>query len=149
MTERVPLGPVDAIPDDRCIAAADGRIVVVRVGAEVRAYRNRCLHQDAPLAGGWVRRGVLSCPLHFWRYDVATGRLRSGPGGGGDGGRGDGGACLDRFEVELVDGHAVALVPDEPAPMSLREQLLARAADYDRDTEYRRTIATDDPAPPA
>ncbi len=137
MTERIALGPVAAIPADECIAAADDRIVVVRVGDDVRAFRNRCLHQDAPLAGGWVRRGVLSCPLHFWRYDVSTGRVRGGTG------------CLDRFDVEIVDGDAFAFVPDDPHPMSLREQLLARAADYDRDAEYRRAVAADDTPEPA
>lgn len=121
---RVPLGPVAALADDRCLAIADGRAVVVRVGDEVRAYRNRCLHQDAPLAGGWVRDGVLSCPLHFWRYDVATGALR------------DGARCLDRFEVEYDGGEAYAVIPDEPPRRSLRDELLDRARTYDRDVAF-------------
>jgi nitrite reductase/ring-hydroxylating ferredoxin subunit len=124
--DRVALGPVAEIPTDRCLATADGRVVVVRVGDQVCAYRNRCLHQDSPLDGGWVRRGVLSCPLHFWRYDVATGQHR------------DGGGRLERFEVEVVDGEAYVLLPPEPRPTSLREELLARAADYDRADAYRR-----------
>ena len=58
----VPIGRLDDVPTDRCIAVADGRAVAVRVGDEVCAYRNRCLHQDSPLAGGWVRDGVLMLP---------------------------------------------------------------------------------------
>lgn len=127
---RVSLGPVSGIPEDECVAAGDGRAVVVRVGDEVLAYRNRCLHQDAPLAGGWVRDGVLSCPLHFWRYDVATGCPR------------DGNRCLERFEVvaEVIDGTRVAvlLLPDEAPPRSLREELLERARTYDRSQAFDR-----------
>jgi nitrite reductase/ring-hydroxylating ferredoxin subunit len=137
MSDRIAIGPVDAIPNDRAVAVAGDRAVVLRIDGDddssgVRAFRNRCLHQDAPLADGWVRRGVLSCPLHFWRYDATTGRLRGGT------------ACLDRFEVEVVDGQAFVLVPDDPPELSLREQLLARAAGYDRETEYRRAMQADD-----
>lgn len=124
--DRVPLGRVDEIPTDHCIAAAGDRVVVVRVGDDICAYRNRCLHQDAPLAGGWVRSGVLSCPLHFWRYDVASGEHRNGDG------------RLPRFEVEVVGDEAYVLVPRVTEPLSLRQQLLARARDYDRATAFQR-----------
>lgn len=119
------MGPVAAVPADVCVAVADGRAVVVRVGDEVHAYHNRCLHQDSPLAGGWVRDGVLQCPQHFWRYDVATGDLRNGVG------------CLDRCPVEYDGGDAFVVVPDEPARRSLRDELLERARTYDRDAAFR------------
>lgn len=113
-----------ALPDDSCVPVGDGRAVALRVGDEVCVYRNRCLHQDSPLAGGIVRNGVLSCPMHFWRYHAATGRLV--------GTRRD----LERFPVEVVDGEAYAMLPDPPAPTSLRERLLERAREYDRDAAY-------------
>lgn len=122
---RVPIGRVDDLPDDACVSVADGRVVVVRLGDEVRAYRNRCLHQDSPLAGGWVRDGVLSCPLHFWRYDVATGELRNGDG------------CLERYPVEYHGGMANVILPDAEPPRSLRDELLERARTYDRDVAFR------------
>lgn len=122
---RVPIGPVRDIPDDRCIAVAEGRVVVVRFGDEVRAYRNRCLHQESPLAEGWVRDGVLSCPLHFWRYDVATGELRNGLG------------CLERYAIEYEGGIAHVIVPEDAPARSLREELLERARSYDRDAAFR------------
>jgi toluene monooxygenase system ferredoxin subunit len=122
---RIPVGPVVAVPADRCIAIAGGRAVIVRVGDEVRAYRNRCLHQESPLAGGWVRDGVLSCPLHFWRYDAATGELRNGDG------------CLERYDVEHTNGEAVVELPEERPSRSLRDELLDRARTYDRDAAFR------------
>lgn len=122
---RVAIGRVGAIPEDGCVAVADGQVVVVRLGDEVRAYRNRCLHQDSPLAGGWVRDGVLSCPLHFWRYDVASGELRNGVG------------CLERYPVEYDDAGAHVILPDVQPPRSLRDELLERARTYDRDAAFR------------
>ncbi len=117
---RVALGPVTAIPDDHCEAVGGGRAVVVRVGDSVCAYRNRCAHQDAALAGGIVRGGVLSCPLHFWRYHVDTGQLIGSR------------QRLDSYPVTIVDGEAFVELPDPPPPKSMREQLLERARAYDR-----------------
>jgi nitrite reductase/ring-hydroxylating ferredoxin subunit len=128
---RVPLGPVAAVPDDACIAIGEGRAIVFRIGDTVCAYRNRCLHQDSPLAGGIVRNGVLSCPLHFWRYHADTGRLV--------GTRRD----LQRYAVDIVDGEAFVELPDPPPPKSLREQLLERAQGYDRDAAYAAARTAD------
>ena len=121
---RVPVGPVADVPDDRCVAVGDGQVVVVRVGGELRAFENRCLHQDSLLAGGIVRNGVLSCPLHFWRYRVADGSLIGSK------------RSLPRFPIDVVAGEAFVLVPDAPPPGSIREQLLDRARTYDRDAAW-------------
>ena len=130
---KVEIGHLDEIPSESCIAVAGGRAVAVRVGDSVCAYQNRCLHQDAPLAGGWVRGGVLSCPLHFWRYNVATGRQigRS--------------VSLPSYPVEIVDGHVVIELPDEGPRLSLREQLLQRAQSYDRDAAWEHDVRGTDP----
>lgn len=121
---RVPIGPVASVPTDACSAIGDGSAVVVRVGDEVCAYRNRCIHQDSPLAGGIVRNGVLSCPLHFWRYRAGSGELIGTR------------RRLERFPVVVVDGEAFVELPDAPPSMSLRDRLLARASGYDRDTAF-------------
>jgi nitrite reductase/ring-hydroxylating ferredoxin subunit len=126
----VDAGPVDDLPSDRCVPVGDGRAVVVRTAGEVVAFPNRCLHQASPLDGGWVRDGVLSCPLHFWRY-----RLDGSLIGGGDGDR------LERLPVTVVDGAVQVEVPDPPAATSLRERLLARARDYDRAEAYATRVA--------
>jgi nitrite reductase/ring-hydroxylating ferredoxin subunit len=128
VTVRIDAGPAADIPSDRCVAVGDGAVVVVRVGDVVRAFRNRCLHQDSPLAEGWVRGGVLTCPQHFWRYGVDDGAHMGGRG------------CLDRFDTDIVDGHVVVIVPDPAPPLSLREQLLARASTYDRDAAHRADV---------
>jgi apoptosis-inducing factor 3 len=122
---RVPVGPVAGMPDDRCVAIGDGRVVVVRVNGELRAFQNRCLHQDSSLDGGTVRNGVLSCPLHFWRYRVEDGSLIGSQ------------RSLPRYPIDVVNGEAFVLVPDPPPERSLREQLLDRAHTYDRDQAWQ------------
>lgn len=128
---RIDAGHLDRLPVDRCVSIGDGSAVVVRTADGVVAFANRCLHQDSPLGGGWVRDDVLSCPLHFWRYRVDDGSLI---GGGVD-------DVLERFPVSIADGEVCVDVPDPPPRTSLREQLLARARTYDRAGAYARRVA--------
>jgi nitrite reductase/ring-hydroxylating ferredoxin subunit len=111
--------------EQTCVAVGDGTAVVVRVGDTVKAFRNRCLHQDSPLADGWVRDGVLSCPLHFWRYRVSDGTNIGTA------------VALDEFDVRIIDGEAFVEVPDPQPARTLREQLLDRARTYDRDAAWQ------------
>lgn len=121
---RVRVGPIGDVPDTECVAIADGRAVVVRVGDELRAFENRCVHQESPIAGGIVRNGVLSCPLHFWRYHVDDGTLIGSS------------RSLQRFPIEVVRGEAFVLLPDPEPDVPLRRRLLARAQQYDRDRAW-------------
>jgi HAD superfamily hydrolase (TIGR01509 family) len=123
----VAVGPLADIPLDRCLAVGDGRAVVARVGEEVVAFENRCLHQDSPLAGGQIRQGTLTCPLHFWRY-----RLPSGVHVGGEG-------RLTAYPVTVVDGVVHVEVP-EATNLSFRERMLAHAAAWDRDAAPRSPV---------
>jgi nitrite reductase/ring-hydroxylating ferredoxin subunit len=122
---RVRVGPLADVPDDHCIAVGDGRAVVVRVGGELRAFENRCLHQNSLLEGGIVRNGVLSCPLHFWRYRVDDGSLIGSK------------RSLPRFPIAIVNGEAWVLVPDPEPDIPLRQRLLDRASEYDRDEAWQ------------
>lgn len=121
----VPAGRLADLPTGTCVAVADGAAVVVRTDDSVVAFVNRCLHQDSPLTGGWVRDGVLSCPLHFWRYRVEDGSHIGG--------------CdrLAQLPVHVTDGEVHVDVPAPEPSGSLREALLARARTYDRDREWR------------
>jgi nitrite reductase/ring-hydroxylating ferredoxin subunit len=124
---RVRVGRLADLPDRRCVAIDDGRAVVVRVGEVVHAFANECLHQASPLAGGWVLGGVLVCPLHFWRYDVADGACRNGSG------------RLATHRVTIADGEVVVELPNRTDATSLRDRLLERARNYDRDEAWRST----------
>lgn len=115
------MGHVADVPTDRCIVIADGAAIVVRVGEEVVAFPNRCLHQDSPLADGMVFGGRLTCPLHFWHYDLPSGEHIGRMG------------ALQRYPVTVgPDGEVVVTMPDPQPAMSMREQMLAHAREWDR-----------------
>ena len=48
-------------------------ILLCHADGEVFALENRCTHQQAPLSGGRIRRGHVSCPLHGVRFTLRTG----------------------------------------------------------------------------
>jgi len=49
-------------------------VVVVRIGDEIVATAGVCPHEDVGLAGASLDHGVLTCPGHGYRFDLATGR---------------------------------------------------------------------------
>jgi nitrite reductase/ring-hydroxylating ferredoxin subunit len=58
-------------------------VVMINDWGKFFACENCCPHQGSPMLGGVVRNGIISCPRHGWRYDLASG------------------ACLDHPEVVL------------------------------------------------
>ena len=50
------------------------KIILVNVEGEVRAYRDRCPHQEWPLSDGDLDGDVLTCINHMWEFDAVTGR---------------------------------------------------------------------------
>lgn len=119
---RVDLGEAASLGEGEARATiVDGRpIAVWRVDGALRAYSGACLHRGGPLAEGHVRDGIVTCPLHWWRYDLRTGALRGAPG-----------ARLAAYPVGEVGGRIVVEVPaaeDRPAEAtSIRLWLLRRA----------------------
>jgi nitrite reductase (NADH) small subunit len=49
-------------------------VAVVRLGERLHALDGTCPHAGGPLGEGEVADGTLSCPLHGWAFDLATGR---------------------------------------------------------------------------
>ncbi|HYI92265.1 MAG TPA: Rieske 2Fe-2S domain-containing protein [Bryobacteraceae bacterium] len=75
MTE-IDLGPVVAIPpgEGRTIEAQGRKIAVFHTRAGgVFAVQAECPHRGGPLADGLVGGTTLICPLHSWKFDLATG----------------------------------------------------------------------------
>ncbi len=109
-------------------------VAVFDVGGELVALEDRCLHRGGSLSSGLVRDGTVTCPEHFWRYELATGRRVGAPW-----------LCLRRHRVER-DGEGIRVaMPATPtacqvgpaaggsAPRSsMREMLLRHAREWER-----------------
>ena len=96
MTDWIEIGRLADIPrrGARCVATPAGRIAVFRtMEDEVFALENRCAHKGGPLAEGIVHGAAVTCPLHNWVFDLATGKAL-----GADEGQ------VRTFPVEVVDG---------------------------------------------
>lgn len=112
----VPAGSVDD-PTPRRVEGPHGVAALVSVHDGVPfAVADRCLHKGASLAGGVVHGTVITCPSHWWRYDLCTGVRQGQPD-----------QALATFPCRVNDDGTVDVgLPSTPAP-SLRETLLAHA----------------------
>ena len=69
-------GSLDAIPqgEGRTFALGGRRVAVFRTRAgEVYATQASCPHREGPLADGLMGGRSIVCPLHGYKFDLATG----------------------------------------------------------------------------
>lgn len=72
----------------------DREIGLYQIDGEFFAIDDICTHMRARLSDGYVKDDVIECPLHFGRFDIATGKAVSAP-------------CkidLDAYPVRVVEG---------------------------------------------
>ncbi|MEN8175332.1 MAG: nitrite reductase small subunit NirD [Pseudomonadota bacterium] len=60
---------------------------------QVFALRDACPHQGGPLSQGIVHGGTVTCPLHNWKIDLASGEAQ-GPDEG----------CTNSYPVKVENG---------------------------------------------
>lgn len=92
----VEIGRIEQIPvrGARCVKTPAGKIAVFRTAEnQVYAIENRCPHKGGPLSEGIVHGGSVTCPLHNWVFDLATGEAQ-----GADEGQ------VRTFAVNVIDG---------------------------------------------
>ena len=76
MTQWIEIGTLDDIPrlGSRVVRTAAGDIAVFRANDdEVFALDDRCPHKGGPLSQGIVHGRSVTCPLHNWVIDLASG----------------------------------------------------------------------------
>jgi nitrite reductase (NADH) small subunit len=76
MTRWIDVGPLSAIPPRgaRKLRTEMGCVAVFRTADDaVYALDNACPHKRGPLAEGIVHGHAVTCPLHNWVIDLATG----------------------------------------------------------------------------
>jgi nitrite reductase (NADH) small subunit len=87
---------IDDIPllGSRIIERTDGNIAVFRTAAaSVFALLDRCPHKGGPLSMGIVHGETVTCPLHSWNIDLASGEAKAPDVG-----------CARRYPVKVDDG---------------------------------------------
>ena len=82
-TERYDLGSIDRIPpgEGQTFLVAGREIAVFRTRGtdHVHATQARCPHKAGLLADGIVGDGKVICPLHSYKFDLATGTPLGNP----------------------------------------------------------------------
>jgi nitrite reductase/ring-hydroxylating ferredoxin subunit len=71
-----PLGNVDDIEvgDKREVTLPNGKwVLLIKTQGGLRACCVDCPHQATPLAEGSIEGNILTCPLHFWQWNIDTG----------------------------------------------------------------------------
>lgn len=80
----------------------DCQVAVFNVDDKLYAVNNICPHQHAPvIADGYIEDCTVTCPLHGWVYDLATGKAIGGN------------SRLKTYEI-FLDGENVMLERPEP-----------------------------------
>jgi nitrite reductase (NADH) small subunit len=76
MADWIEIAKFEDIPRQgaRVIEFDTARVAVFRTATdEIFAVRDKCPHRGGPLSQGIVHGGKVTCPLHNWKIDLATG----------------------------------------------------------------------------
>ena len=79
------------------------RVALFNVDGSIRAVDGTCPHRGGPLGEGLLKGSVVTCPWHFWQFDVVSGQAPGLPD-----------ACIERYSVRvegndiLVEARALA-----------------------------------------
>ena len=76
MSNWIEIAKLEDIPPlgSRVVKTPDADIAVFRTrDDEVFALRDACPHENGPLSQGIVHGTTVTCPLHNWRIDLASG----------------------------------------------------------------------------
>lgn len=105
------------------VEVGEAAIALFNTGDGLFAVDNRCAHRGGPISKGWVAGGVVTCPWHWWRYELATGqRLASDR------------IQLRTYPVKVRDDVIVVQAPDvAEKTSSIRDTLLDHARQWSRD----------------
>ncbi|MEZ5934064.1 MAG: NifU family protein [Alphaproteobacteria bacterium] len=61
------------------LSVAGEALIFSRSGDHIACFRNACAHLGMPLDGGAVEDGIITCPHHGFRYDLASGECLTAP----------------------------------------------------------------------
>jgi anthranilate 1,2-dioxygenase ferredoxin component len=79
------------------------RVLIARVDGGYHALNDRCPHAASPLSTGRLRHGVIMCPLHGARFELASGKCL-----------GNAYRAVRSFPVRVVGGWIEVAIPAQP-----------------------------------
>lgn len=77
----IPAGRTDEFPlgEIKEVLVGGGVIAIARTPSGFRAFDNNCAHMGVALSRGRIDGETVTCPLHNWSYDLASGRITYPP----------------------------------------------------------------------
>jgi nitrite reductase (NADH) small subunit/3-phenylpropionate/trans-cinnamate dioxygenase ferredoxin subunit len=81
VTEFQPVGRIEefAAGRGRMVTVNGRHVALFRLGNEFFALDNMCLHRGGPICDGQIENEVVTCPWHFWSYEIRTGTMVQDP----------------------------------------------------------------------
>jgi nitrite reductase (NADH) small subunit len=75
VAEFIKVASISELPVGSCkTVEVNGKAIgLFNVGGKVYALDNTCLHEGGPLGEGSLEGEVVTCPWHFWEFNVRTG----------------------------------------------------------------------------
>lgn len=55
------------------LTVGDEKVVLINVGGSVKAFEDRCVHQNVKLSQGVLEGDILTCYAHHWQYNAKDG----------------------------------------------------------------------------
>ena len=100
----IEVGTYEEIPRQgaRILETRAGNIGIFRtIDDQVFALQDRCPHKGGPLSQGIVHGNRVTCPLHNWSIELATGEAVAPDVG-----------CVNRYDTKIEDGVVYLLLGD-------------------------------------
>ena len=74
-------GLITEIPDGgvRTLELGGEKVLLSRHGKAVTCFQNACAHLGFPIHDGEIEEGIITCPYHGFRYDLASGECLTAP----------------------------------------------------------------------
>lgn len=101
----------------RSIQHAGFSVLVTVIDGVPKAIDDVCPHNGASLAAGIISEGCVTCPWHWWRFNLDTGEMQGNP------------TTQQRVFATSIseDGWVEVEIPEGVKKLSMRETLLAHA----------------------
>ena len=79
MAKFVKVASTDELEPGQCkTVRANGRIIALyNVDGTFYATDDTCSHNGGPLGEGTLEGTTITCPWHYWQYEVTTGKMKA------------------------------------------------------------------------